>query len=454
MPPDYTPFSLLTDVGWISLLLVIGNLARRFIPVFQTLMIPAPMTAGLLGLALGPYGAGVIGFSDQLSTYAGILIAIVFGALPYGMEFGGHLAKGARTMWSYSVGMYMGQWGLLILFGVLLLGPLFGTPDWFGMMLPVGFVGGFGVAAAVGASLTDAGAEAAMTLGFTSAAVGTIVAIIGGLALSKWGSVTGRTSQLPEFRKLPEDLRTGLISLPGQRPSVGRATTNPSSIEPIALHGAVIILTVFAAHVITGAVAEAVPWLDIPLFAAAFVLGLAAVGVLHLVKAPHYVDKELSSSISGAATDFLVAFGVASIVPSVVAEYITPLLILFAAGLAYCLIVFFALSPAMFRRDWLERGIFGWGWATASVAMGIALLKIVDPKLKSGTMEEFGIAYVGFAPFEIAMAILAPIVVLAGVTAWFGAGATLAAVVIIGMAFVFKWVGGTATAPEAAAARE
>lgn len=454
MPPDYTPFSLLTDVGWISLLLVIGNLARRFIPVFQTLMIPAPMTAGLLGLALGPHGAGLIGFSDQLSTYAGILIAIVFGALPYGMEFGGHLAKGARTMWSYSVGMYMGQWGLLILFGVLLLTPLFGTPDWFGMMLPVGFVGGFGVAAAVGASLTDAGAEAAMTLGFTSAAVGTIVAIIGGLALSKWGSVTGRTSQLPEFRKLPEDLRTGLISLPGQRPSVGRATTNPSSIEPIALHGAVIILTVFAAHVITGAVAEAVPWLDIPLFAAAFVLGLAAVGVLHLVKAPHYVDKELSSSISGAATDFLVAFGVASIVPSVVAEYITPLLILFAAGLAYCLIVFFALSPAMFRRDWLERGIFGWGWGTASVAMGIALLKIVDPKLKSGTMEEFGIAYVGFAPFEIAMAILAPIVVLAGVTAWFGAGATLAAVVIIGMAFAFKWVGGTATAPEAAAARE
>lgn len=437
---DFTPYTLLTDIGWISVLLVIGNLARRFIPFFQTLMIPAPMTAGLLGLLLGPEALGVIPFSGELSTYTGILIAVVFGAMPYGMDMSGKVAKGARTMWSYSVGMYMGQWGLLILFGVLLLTPLFGVPDWFGMMLPVGFVGGFGVAAAVGSSLEDAGAEAAMTLGFTSAAVGMLVAIVGGLILAKWGSATGRTSQLPNFRKLPEDLRTGLISMPGERPSVGKATTNPSSIEPVALHVAVVALTVFGAYVITGGIADVVPWLDIPLFAGAFLLGLLIVGVLRLAKAQHYVDKQLASSISGSATDFLVAFGIASIQPAVVSENIVPLLILFAAGLVFCVLVFFLLSPVMFRTPWLERAIFGWGWATASVAMGIALLKIVDPKLRTGALEEFGVAYVGFAPFEILMAILAPIAVVSGLVGLFGVAATIASVIIIGMAFAFKWV--------------
>lgn len=240
MGDTFTPYSILVDVGWISALLVVGNLLRRFIPLFQTLMIPAPITAGLLGLALGPEGLGLIHFSDQLGTYSSILIAVVFGAMPYSMEFNPRVRRGARTMWSYSVGMYVGQWGIFTLFGIIVLGSVWGTPDWFGMMLPVGFVGGFGTAAAVGGSLQQAGGDAAMTLGFTSATVGTLAAIVGGIIFAKWGSATGRTAQLPEFSRLPRDLRTGLISLPGQRPSVGKATTNPSSIEPVALHVSVI----------------------------------------------------------------------------------------------------------------------------------------------------------------------------------------------------------------------
>ena len=53
-------------------------------------------------------------------------------------------------MWSYSASMFLGQWGIFVLLGVLVFVPVFGTDDWFGMMLPVGFVGGFGTAAAGG----------------------------------------------------------------------------------------------------------------------------------------------------------------------------------------------------------------------------------------------------------------------------------------------------------------
>ena len=75
----YTPFDVLMDIGWISLLLIIGNLMRRFIPWFQKLLIPAPITAGLLGLLLGPNALGIIQFSEHFGDYATILIAAVFG---------------------------------------------------------------------------------------------------------------------------------------------------------------------------------------------------------------------------------------------------------------------------------------------------------------------------------------------------------------------------------------
>lgn len=427
----FTPFDVVMDIGWISVLLIVGNLMRRFIPWFQKLLIPAPITAGLLGLLLGPNGLGLIQFSEHFGDYATILIAVVFGALPFTMNFDAKVRQGARTMWSYSVGMYLAQWGFFALLGVLLFAPLFGTPDWFGIMLPVGFVGGFGVAAAVGGALDSAGMSEATSLGFTAAAVGMFSAIIGGVIFARWGSKRGHTNELPRLDKLPEEMRTGIISLPGQRPSVGRATTSPSSIEPIALHIAVLTVTIFLANILTNWINETFPALSFPLFAMAFLVGLAGVGALHLLKAPHYLDTKLMGSVSGASTDFLVAVGIASIVPAVVASYIVPLIILFLVGLAFCLFLFFYVAPRTFDHGWFERAVFGWGWATASVATGIAVLKIVDPEMRSGTLEEFGMAYVGFAPFEIAAAILAPIAIIAGLVWLFGGVALIAGLVML-----------------------
>jgi glutamate:Na+ symporter, ESS family len=68
----------------------------------------------------------------------------------------------------------------------------------------------------------------------------------------------------------------------------------------------------------------------------------------------------------------------------------------------------------MFREQWFERGIFTWGWLTASVATGVALLRIVDPRLKSKTLEDFGMAYVGIAPVEIFLISTAPVLTNSG----------------------------------------
>ena len=433
---DYTPYSLLVDVGWISLLMVIGNLLRRKVGLFQRLLMPASITAGLLGLLFGPQVLGWINFSDQIGTYTSILIAFVFASMAYSMDLTPSVRTGAKNMWSYSTGMFMGQWGLFILLGVYLFQPVFDTENWFGMMLPVGFVGGFGTAAAVGTSLEEAGAVAASSLGFMSATVGTLSAIVGGLIFTSWGIRTGRTSTMP--KKLPWDLRSGYIDDLKARPSIGKATTNPSAIEPLALHLGFVMLTVLIAYLVNGFINDIFPSVSVPLFAMSFVIGLLGRILLGVLGRKEFLDKATVGSMSGAATDYLIAFGVASIVPAAIADYWVPLVVLFVLGIVYCLFVFFVLSPEFFGEKWLERGIFSWGWATAAVATGIALLKIVDPKLKSGTLNEYGVAYVGFAPFEIGMTILAPIAVLAGLTAGLGWLALLIALAVLLVPIVLK----------------
>lgn len=67
-------------------------------------------------------------------------------------------------------------------------------------------------------------------------------------------------------------------------------------------------------------------------------------------------------------------------------------------------------------------------------------MKIVDPKLKSGTLNEYGVAYIGFAPFEIGMTIIAPIAVLAGFTMGLGWASLIVAIVIFGLAWGLKWL--------------
>lgn len=435
---EFTPYTLLTDVGWISVLLIVGNILRNRLKLLQALLLPAPITAGLLGLLLGDEVLGVIHWSDQVGTYTTLLIAVVFASMAYSMDLGGSVASGGRNMWGYSTAMFMGQWGLFMLLGLYFFAPLFGTEIWFGMMLPVGFVGGFGTAAAVGSALEEIGVEGASSLGFTSATVGTLVAIVGGVIMANWGIRKGKASQLAGT--LPDDLRTGYIRNEAERPSIGKATTNPSSIEPLALHAGFIVFTVLIAYMLNSVIKDQWSNVSIPLFAMAFVVGLVGRLVLKLTGRQNYLDSSTINSVSGAATDYMIAFGIASIVPAALAGYWQALVVLFVLGTVFCVVWMLWAGPRFFGEKWLERGLFGWGWATAAVATGIALLKMVDPKLKSGTLNEYGVAYVGFAPFEIGMTILAPIAVIAGFVTGFAWVSFAVAVGVVVMAYVLKWI--------------
>ena len=413
---------LMVDMGWISILMLVGSLARRYIGWFRALLIPAPITAGMLGLLLGPNVLDIIPFSEQLNGYTTLAIAIVFAALPFTMQLGGKMQKAGQVMFSYSAGALMLQWGVFIVLGII---------------LPVGFVGGFGVAAGVAEPLAEVGIDEAASLGFTAATVGTFSGIIGGIIFANWAARTGRLKELPAT--LPWSLRSGVIGPDEDRPVIGRATSNPSAIDPLVLHGSIVGMCIIVAYLINEGVNNAFPAVSIPLFAMAFVVAIVVVLVMKLLGKPDFADQQTMTTISGSATDYLIAFGIASIIPAAVADYLVPMILLFVLGILFCLVFFFFVAPKYFGEHWVERALFTWGWTNAAVATGIALLKIVDPHLKSGTMQEFGLGYLGMAPLEIGVIILAPIAVSSGMLLGLGVGSLVIGLVALSLAFIFGW---------------
>lgn len=437
---EYTPWSLLVDAGLIGALLLLGTLVRRWVGLAQRLLLPASVIAGFLGLALGPNVLGVLPFSDQLDTYASVLIAVIFACLALSDEMGMKgFGRGTAAFSSYSIAMYTLQVGLGMLLALLLLVPVFGTPDGFGLLLFAGWAGGFGSAAAVGTTFGDAGWAGANSLAFTSATVGLLTGVIGGIAWAHWGARRGHTARIGALVDMPESLRSGLVRDPSERGPIGTATTSASAIEPLGLQVGLIAAVTAPAYGLAEAASGLFTSFTLPTFVVAFLVGLAVRAALGRTPAWGYTDARTIKSISGVATDVLIVCGIASIVPRFVADAWLPLTILFVVGLAFCLVMVRWVAPRVMHGAWFEKALFTWGWTTGAVATSIALLRIVDPDLDTRTLEDFGLAYLPVAPIETATVALTPLIVIAGAGWAVASGWTALGLVALALPFLLGW---------------
>jgi ESS family glutamate:Na+ symporter len=437
---DYTPQTLLVDAGLIGALLLVGTLLRATVKPLQVGLIPASVIAGFLGLLLGPNVLGVLPFSSQVGTYGSLLIVIVFACLALTDDF--NLFKVGRSVAgfaSYGVLMYAIQVAIGMLLVLVLLGPLFGAPDSLGVLLFAGWAGGFGSAAAIGSVFGEAGDPALQSLAFTSATVGMLVGIVGGIIQAKVGVKRGYSREFAGLKALPEELRTGVLNQVGTRPAIGTHTFSGGSVESLSVQGGIVVAVAAAAYGVNLVLGELIPSVAFPLFSIAFIVGIIVRGLMTATRTSRFVDPDSLRSISGSATDVLVVCGMVSIVPSIVADHWVSLLILFAVGLAICLVLGLVLAPRMMGEGWFERQLFTWGWATGAIATGIALLRIVDPRMKSRTLEDFSVAYLPVLPVEITAVSFVPLLVIAG-GAWavVGIWGAIAVVALVGAFLVMR----------------
>ncbi len=152
----------------------------------------------------------------------------------------------------------------------------------------------------------------------------------------------------------------------------------------------------------------------LPLFATGFLVGMVVRWGLRVTGGSRFVDQATMKSLSGAASDVLIVCAMVSIEPTFVRDHLGSLILIFILGITFCVFLGLVVAPRYLGRHWFEKQIFTWGWATGSVATGITLLRIVDPDLDSGTVEDFGYAYLPLIPIEGAAVAVAPLLVIAG----------------------------------------
>lgn len=438
---DFTPWTLFSDLGFISILLLIGKYFRVKLKYIQQFFIPPSLIAGLLGLLLGPNGFGWIPLSTYISDYSAILIALVFAALPLSSPKVSlqKVVHQVGPVWAYSQLGFLLQWALVGLFGIFVL-KLFWPDlnDAFGIMLPTGFYGGHGTAAAIGFAFQDVGWEDATSLAMTTATVGVVCSIIGGLAMVKWAAKHQHMLFLADFKDLPHEMRSGLLP-EHKRDSLGVATTSSISIESLTLHVSAVIVIAFVGYLVSRLVKLHYPMLELPVFSCAFIMGLGIKMLFERMKVMNYIDVATTQRLSSSFTDLLVAFGVASIKFGVVVKYAAPLLALIAAGVFITWAVTFYLGKKLSQSHWFERSIFAWGWWTGTMAMGIALLRIVDPKQVSKAMDDYAIAYLPIAPVEIAIITFVPVLFFNGYGEWLLIGCLVLSAAILAFCAKMGW---------------
>ena len=73
------------------------------------------------------------------------------------------------------------------------------------------------------------------------------------------------------------------------------------------------------------------------------------------------------------------------------------------------------------------------------MAMGIALLRIVDPKLSSKAMDDYAMAYLPIAPIEIILITFVPVLFVNGLGVWLLLGCLALSLITLFIAWKMGW---------------
>ncbi|WP_125141667.1 sodium/glutamate symporter [Clostridium transplantifaecale] len=416
-----TVYTVLTDFALASFLILIGQLIRAKVPFIQKYFIPSSLMAGFLGLFAGQEMLNILPFSDSMGSYTSVLMIVIFAAIGInGFTINkGVLKREAERVVGY--GLYKGaqsalQWWLPALVGVLVISKIWPDINYgFGLLLAAGFLGGHGTAAAVGTTMAELGFADAPDLAMTSATVGILAGVFGGLIFIKWATAKGYTQYIKSFAYLSGDLKTGMVSRENQE-VMGKDTVSSIALDPLCWHLSLLMVPTGLGYLCSKLVKSYFA-VNIPNYACAFILALlffCVAGGRTDSGIYKYIDKRVNTRISGTCTDYLVFFGVAGIKIPIIVKYAGPLLVLMLLGIFIVWFILRILGPAMNRDSWFERSIFVYGYATGVFAIGFLLLRIVDPENESKTLNDTAFTTPFLTPVETFVWAAGPAMLMGG----------------------------------------
>lgn len=392
--------TLLFAVVVLGILLLAGALLRIVARPLRRLFLPAALIGGVLGLALGPYGAGL--FPESLvATWSGlpeVLATVVFAPMLMGMA----LPKVRETYRLVVPQVLFGWLGSCLMIGVplvvsaLVLTPLWGVDPMFGTLVDVGWPGGHGTAAAMAGVYEAQGWSAGGSLGLTSATVGLVVGITVGMTLLNWGIRRGHVAGYGATAETVDDRRSDIMP-EARRTPIGRTAFNKDLIDSLTFHAALIAVAVLIGWVLLHFIEQVVP--GMPLFPLAMIGGGIVQAVIAKTRLRETVDIATLRTIQGIALDVLIVSAVASIQLPVIVDNAAALTVLMLLATALAIGFFFLLGPRIFQQNWFEQAIVNFGTLTGVSSVGMMLLRTVDPGLNTVTGKAYALSKPFRSPF-------------------------------------------------------
>lgn len=441
--------STLFSICILCVFLLAGKVLRVKVKLFQKIFLPASIIGGFLGLICGPFILGkyfTILPEFILTTWSqipGVLINLVFATL-----FLGVMIPGVKALWTqggsqlcYGMIIGSGQYFVALLVTVLVLTPLFNVPHAFGTIVEIGFAGGHGTAAGMEDVFNKIGFPAGSALAYMSATVGIIVAVVGGILYINIAIRKGYCKHIDASKGIPEYKKSGLIKNDEDRHPIATATVAGESIEPMAFHFAIVALAILVGWVLLTGVRKIHPVLEgFPLFPLAMIGGMIVQIISKPLKVDRYYDKKSFDRILGVSLDLLVVAAISSLKLDLFLANLWPFLILMVAGIAWVFFCLIYLAPRMLPVNWFERGITEYGMQTGVTAIGLLLLRLVDPEYKTDTAQAFGFKQMLYEPFFGGgfITATAPFIVI-GMGVWYSI--LFAALIMVGF-FILSWFNG------------
>lgn len=392
------------EVGIVSALLAVLALlavvavALRASARLRSLAVPPAILAGMLGLALGDSGLGVLpARPEDLEVIVYHTFAIVFIAV--GLQApvvptSGPLRTGAARSLAVAIPT-LGVAQAILGFGLVALWWAVTRDELhpgFGWMITLGFQQGPGQALALGRAWETQGFGSGGQIGLVFAAFGFAYCLVGVPLVAfarRRGWVEGRRTDAPDAE----------IAGPPRATAAG-------GLEPLTAQVLVIGVVYVAVFGLLWLLTAPLP--QGPLratfwgfhFIAGSMLALAFRRIARRMGHEQIFDDDLLARISVVAVEITTAAAIAAVELEVLTSWLGPVLLFTTAAGVLTLVVSMWLSRRAFPDEPFAHGLVLFGMSTGTVSTGLALLRMLDPELKGPVARNVVVAATASVPLN------------------------------------------------------
>lgn len=391
-------FAALMPFCFVALMLIVGVLLRRFVPIFQNYLVPSSILGGLIGLLLlNIFDLGLKHDMFTMLTFQFFNLSFISLGLT-GVDGEKNTSKvvARGTLWMFfmttallcgQAALGYGTWNIIDI--------ITGAEGFkgYGFLLAHGFTQGPGQALAVGGiweqnyNIPDA-----LPIALTFSAIGFLVASFVGVPIAKWGIRKGYATYKASITD--KSFLEGVTPFENQK-SCGRDTMNSGNVDTFSMHLALIGVTYLLTYLFCRVLYYFLEGTVVApnIFGLFFVWGMfIAMFVQKLVaKSPlsHWLDSNVQRHFTGIFVDFLVTGTLLSISVAVVIQYALQLFGVCLAGTLFTLFMSIYFGRRIHEYG-LERLLVIFGSGTGTIPSGLALTRIVDNNLQTSAAFEAG----------------------------------------------------------------